>query len=189
VRLFIAVELPDPVRQHLRDVQSALRPDAPRASWTRPDNLHLTLKFLGEVRDQQFPSLADSLSRVSVDGNADLYAAAVECFPERGPVRIVAAALEGTLGPLKALHAAIEQRCAFLGFEREARSYRPHVTLARARPTLPPAVRERLTGATTATWPGPTFVVPEFVLMESRLKPSGAEYLVAARFPLQPPAG
>jgi 2'-5' RNA ligase len=87
---------------------------------------------------------------------------------------------------LVAVHAAIEQRCRFLGFERETRAYRPHVTLARARPTLAAAVRPQLPKATPTLWPGPAFMASEFVLVQSTLKPPGAEYTTIARFPFSP---
>jgi 2'-5' RNA ligase len=182
MRLFLAIELPDDARAHLVDVQRRLSSEIAKASWTKPENLHLTLKFLGEVDEKRADALVESLSKIAVDGAIALAAERVVCFPPRGPVRIVAAALGGTVAPLLALHQAIEQRCAFLGFEREGRAYAPHVTLGRARPTLPPATRDRAAATTDGAWPGPRFVVGEFVLMESRLKPTGAEYHVAERF-------
>jgi RNA 2',3'-cyclic 3'-phosphodiesterase len=182
MRMFLAIELPDSARAHLVDVQRRLGAEIAKASWTKPENLHLTLKFLGEVDAKRSDALVESLSRIGVDGAIELRAEHVVCFPPRGPVRIIAAALGGTVAPLQALHQAIEQRCAFLGFEREGRAYTPHVTLGRARPTLPPATRERAAAVTEGMWPGPRFAVGEFVLMESRLKPTGAEYHVAARF-------
>ena len=114
----------------------------------------------------------------------ELFADGVRCFPDRGPVRIVAAGLAGQVAALAGVHDAVEQRCRFLGFDRETRAYHPHVTLARARPTLPASFRERAVEVTRGAWPGPAFHIAEFVLVQSTLKPAGSEYVTIARFPL-----
>ena len=183
MRLFLAIELDDASRGHLVAVQAAAAPVMAEASQTRPQNLHLTLKFLGEVEPRRAEALTESLAKVRGPAGIELAAVGAECFPPRGPIRIIAAALGGQVEALGAIHGAIEQRCRFLGFDRETRAYRPHVTLARARPILPPATRERLTEATQPFWPGPTFVAKEFVLVQSTLKPQGSEYAAVGRFP------
>lgn len=184
MRLFIAIELPDEVRRHLLHLQDDLKLRISNASFTRDQNLHITLKFLGETGDQQMAQLADSLGKVTVGGAVEIFAERIDCFPDRGPVRIIAAEFGGAVGGLTALHRAIEQRCQHLGFQREARQYRPHVTLARARPILPPAVRPIVQQSLQGHLPGPGFVVREFSLMESHLRPQGAEYRTLARFAL-----
>lgn len=186
MRLFLAIELDDAARGHLVAVQGKIAPLLGKASLTPAENLHLTLKFLGEVEPRRADALAESLAKVRGPEGIELVAAGVECFPDRGPVRIITAALGGQVEALAAVHAAIEQRCRFLGFERETRAYRLHVTLARARPTLPPTTRECLSESTRALWPGPAFVAREFVLVQSVLKPQGSEYLMRARFPFLP---
>jgi 2'-5' RNA ligase len=184
MRLFVAIELPDATCEHLARVQETLRPDAGKASMTRRAQLHLTLKFLGEVDGKRAEALKESLAKVAGRGAIELFAESVQCFPPRGPVRIVAANLAGQVPALAGVHDAVEQRCRFLGFDRETRAYHPHVTLARARPTLPAPFRERAVEATRDLWPGPTFDVSEIVLVQSTLKPTGSEYVTIARFPL-----
>jgi RNA 2',3'-cyclic 3'-phosphodiesterase len=182
MRLFIAIELPEDAKEHLLAVRDAAKPHVGGAALTRAANLHLTLKFLGEVEPRRAESLVESLEKVKGPAGIELSAVEIECFPSRGSVRIVASALGGQVEALAAVHAAIEQRCRFLGFERETRAYRPHVTLARARPALPPATRERLSLATEDLFPGPAFVAEEFVLVRSTLRPQGSEYVTIARF-------
>ena len=184
MRLFIAIELPDAVREHLTRVQEALKPRLDRVSFTRPANLHVTLKFLGEVEPKRLDPLTESLGKVRAGGPVDLVADHGECFPPRGPVRIVAAGMGGSVDTLRAVHDAIEQRCKFIGFDREGRAYRPHVTLARARLPLKPSERDVIAVATEMLWPGPRFDVEHFSLVESRLRPGGSEYTTVARFPL-----
>ncbi|WP_428937331.1 RNA 2',3'-cyclic phosphodiesterase [Fontivita pretiosa] len=182
MRLFIAIELPPEVRQHLLRVGQSLKSQIGKASFTREQNLHITLKFLGEVEDRRVAKLTESLSLVRAGGTIEIFARKIECFPERGPVRIVAAGFGGDLEAIGGLHRAIEQRCQHLGFERETRAYRPHVTLARARPTLPPEARQHAEALTSALFPGPRLQVARFVLMESHLHPEGSRYVPLAHF-------
>ena len=191
MRCFIAIELPAEARAHLARVQERLRsciasgrPRDSQASFTRGENLHITLKFLGEADDGLTAKLAAALVQVRGVGEIVIRAGQVECFPERGPVRIVAAGFAGALPALASLHEAIEERCQGLGFAREMRAYRPHVTLARARPTLPSRVRPDLTTAASADFPGPEIDMRDFVLMRSHLGQGAPRYEVIARFGL-----
>jgi 2'-5' RNA ligase len=183
MRLFLAIELPADVRSHLVEVRRRLEGALPKVSYTRAENLHLTLKFLGEVEPKRVDAITESLGMIST-ARIELSASGIECFPNRGPVRIIAAALDGTIRPLRALVKAIEQRCKFLGFAKEQRAYRPHVTIARAQPVISAKFRATATEATAELWPGPTFSPAEFVLMESKLGSEGSIYTAAARFPI-----
>jgi 2'-5' RNA ligase len=181
MRLFLAIALPDAVRSHLLVARQRLETGLPKIAYTKPQNLHLTLKFLGEVEPKRVDAITESLSKISTQ-RMELQASGIDCFPARGPVRIVTAALSGTLPPLRALVDNIEQRMKFLGFEREQRAYKPHVTLGRARPVLSAKFRQLASDATVDLWPGPTFAPTEFVLMDSQLSPEGSKYSAVARF-------
>ena len=183
MRLFLAIELPEEVREHLIRVQQAIAHLVPRASLTRAENLHVTLKFLGEVDERRTLELCDSLAKVR-NAPIELAANQLECLPPRGLLRIIAAGMSGSDKALAGVHSAIEQRCRYLGFESETRKYRPHVTLARAKGSADGGDRRKLDEASAEFWPGPSWMMREFVLMQSRLKPQGAEYVVGARFPL-----
>jgi 2'-5' RNA ligase len=182
MRLFLAIELPAAVREHLVRVQQALAPAFGKASFTKAQSLHITLKFLGEVSDRDMQKLTESLRAVRSSAEIHLISERVDFFTDPRPVRIVAAIFGGDEKALAGLHAAVEQRCQYLGFDREKRRYTPHATLARARPILPPATRELVQRSADGLFPGPSFDMREFVLMQSRLQASGAEYIVAARF-------
>src|SRR5439155_18272860 len=128
-------------------------------------------------------AVTESLAMIK-PARIELCGTGVECFPNRGPIRIVTTALDGTLPPLRALVESIEQRCKFLGFEKEQRGYRPHVTLGRARPVLSAKFRQLATDATVDLWPGPSFLPSEFVLMESQLSAAGSKYTPIGQFPI-----
>jgi len=183
LRLFLSIELPDDVRAHLVAARRRLESGLPKISYTKADNLHLTLKFLGEAEPKKVDAVIESLGMIRTQP-IELHASGIDCFPGRGPIRIVTAALEGTLPPLRVLVEAIEQRCRFLGFEKEQRVYRPHVTIGRARPVLSAKFRQLAGDATVDLWPGPAFAAKEFVLMNSQLSNEGSTYTPVARFPI-----
>src|SRR5215203_2104844 len=110
MRLFLAIELSQAVRDHLVNVRRQLEQSLPKVAYTRAENLHLTLKFLGDVAPKKVHAITESLALIK-PARVELQPAGIECFPNRGPVRIIAAALEGTLPPLRALVESIEQRC------------------------------------------------------------------------------
>ena len=78
----------------------------------------------------------------------------------------------------------IEQRCKFLGFEREQRAYKPHVTIARARPVLSAKFRQTAEEVTRDVFPSPSFAPGAFVLMNSKLSPKGSVYTPVEQFPI-----
>ena len=188
MRLFLAIELPDDVRSHLVVARQRLEAGLPKISYTKPQNLHLTLKFLGETDAKKLAAINESLAMIKSRPMA-LHACGIDCFPAKGPIRIVTAAMEGTTGPLRALVESIEQRCRFLGYDREQRAYKPHVTLGRARPVLSVKFRQLASDATVDLWPGPPFAIREFVLMDSQLGADGSVYSVVTRFGLNGTAG
>src|SRR5688572_33489642 len=92
MRLFVAIELSNELRNRLEKTQDAVRTVAPYLSFTRPENLHLTLKFLGEVPDADVKGIADAVETVPPLGEFELTTdGGVVCFPERGRVRVVSA--------------------------------------------------------------------------------------------------
>ena len=181
MRLFLAIELPNDVRSHLLEARKRLETGLPKISYTKGDNLHVTLKFLGDIDPKRLDPIKESLALIKPQ-RIELRATGIECFPNRGPVRIVTAALDGTLPPLRALVESIEQRCKFLGFEKEQRAYKPHVTIGRARPVLSAKFRQLASDATLGLWPGPRFEPGEFVLMDSQLSPEGSKYTPVENF-------
>ena len=184
MRLFLAIELTEDVRSHLLVARRRLEEGLPKISYTKPENLHLTLKFLGDVESKRVAAITESLGKIATQ-RIELHSSGIDCFPARGPIKVVTAAMSGPgESPLRALVEGIEQRMKFLGFEREQRGYRPHVTLARARPVLSAKFRQLASDATVDLGQGPTFTAGEFVLMDSQISPQGSKYTPVARFPI-----
>jgi len=178
MRLFFAIILSDPVREHLRGLQALLKPIAP-ASYVKPENLHLTLKFLGEVPEARVKSLCEAAARIAPVGAFSLAADRIVCFPEKGRIRIVGAGMD-TPAQLRALVEGLDDVGAHFGFHREKRAYTAHVTLARCRSPLQSTLRDRLSHTAQEHLPGPTMHISQFVLMQSLLKREGAEYTPVA---------
>lgn len=185
MRLFFAIELSEQVRAHLSRVQDELRDKDRGISWTKSENLHVTLKFIGEVEEPNVAPLCDAVKQLPRPGPIVLRAMGLQFFPPRSGARIVAAEMEGDLEQLQQVYEQLEDACARCGYARERRRYRPHVTLARPRQFLRPPQQAQLIERSENLWTGPNLTITEFVLMESQLGGArGAQYVPVARFPL-----
>jgi 2'-5' RNA ligase len=181
MRAFIAIDLPDSVRAALRQQQAACRAICPDGRWTRPEGVHLTLKFLGEISDQQVAQVTNPLKELGPLATFSAEVKGFGFFPDSHRPRVFWA---GVVTPpnLVALAEQVEHAMEKLGFLREDRPFRPHLTLARFKVPRPqPALQshlERLGEISLGS-----FEVSEFFLFESKLSPQGAEYRKVTRIP------
>jgi 2'-5' RNA ligase len=174
LRLFVAVDVP----QHLKDaiendVVQPLRSAASGAKWTRPEGRHLTLKFLGNVPDEHRPAIESVVADVAAR-HTPFEAAFAEIggFPNLRRPRVLWIGVASD--ELERIAADLEEGFVPLGFEKEERPFRGHLTLAR----FPrPSVQE----LPSVDVPDDPFVVDELVLFESKLHPKGARYIALAR--------
>jgi RNA 2',3'-cyclic 3'-phosphodiesterase len=176
VRAFVAVLLPDDVRARLAAVGDELRGRVPGLAWVRAENLHLTLRFLGNVEPAALGRVREAVAaaastvppfRVSLEGLGG--------FPAGRSPRVVWAGVGAGGGDLEALHAALESALVARGIPGEGRGFHPHVTLARARD------RRGASGLAGALGPGSAFGearVAALHLMRSELDPRGARHTV-----------
>ena len=190
MRLFLAIELPDPARQHLSELGGPnFIADFVTVRWgddfgvssTRPENLHVTLKFLGDVEESAVAGLIEALKQIRMEAPMRLRVDGVELLPPRGPIRVVAVGLDGD-GRLARLHRAVGACCEDFGCPAERRDYRPHITLARAKRPIPKPLRQDLLDLLKPKLPGPEFEAPGFTLFESRLGGGPPQYIPLARF-------
>jgi 2'-5' RNA ligase len=180
MRLFIAIPAPDDVRQQLVSVMEKLKPLSRAPRWVRPEGLHLTLKFLGEVDELQVPQITSAMKDIRASKPLDLRFRGVGSFPQNDRPRVIWAGVEDT-GALAPLAEALATRFEPLGFRREEREFSPHVTLARinSRERLDNLVRA---AARFASYDFGAMQASEFELFQSTLKPSGAEYTAIEKF-------
>jgi 2'-5' RNA ligase len=179
-RLFVALRPPPAIRLAL----TAATDGVPGARWQDDAQLHVTLRFIGEVDRAQAEDVATALSAI-VAPTPEVRIDGAGSFDRRGVVdtlwaRVVPAA------PLTALHHKVDQALRRAGVAPDQRRYLPHVTLARlGRRAVDPAAIARWL-ADHAALATPAFTMPHLYLYESRLSHDGAHYDVVARWPLLP---
>jgi len=149
--------------------------------WVRPEALHLTLKFLGDVDEAREPSLREALGQVGNDARpVTLHIEGFGVFPDFRRPRVVWAGVAPDPG-LELLQHRVEQAFGPLGFPTEGKPFRPHLTLGRAARDARPSGFTGLEDALGAIAFSETVVVPDVDLMESTLQSSGAVYQVKHR--------
>jgi 2'-5' RNA ligase len=184
VRLFVALEVPEPPRRDVRRRVEGVRDRLPRARWVDLDNLHLTLLFLGETPEAGVPGLAAKLREAFARCPAlDLRLASGGTFPPGRPARVAWVGVDAPqeLMTLQAdvTRAAVEA----LEFAPEERAYHPHVTLARCPDAWRRDAIDKFKNALTGPV-GPPFVADHGVLFQSKLSPKGVRYLPVEVFPM-----
>lgn len=177
-RLFIAVDLPDSVKDLLTDVRANIA----AASWARRNSYHITLRFLGDdVPAAQIAPIVAALQPIRFEP-FEIHVQSVGRFPpdRKRAARVLWAGIAAP-GAMSDLYTQIEQALVTVGFAPEGRAFHPHVTLARLRASRPDrAVDDFLEQhETLASQP---LIVDRFVLYESRLSPQGADYISRAAF-------
>lgn len=187
MRLFVALPLPAVVREPLAATGAALARELPPARWVPAANLHLTLRFLGEVERPRLAELEQALAgRFAAHPPLTLRLRDGGCFPPRRPARVAWVGLEPS-PPLLELQRRIAAAAeAALNMAAERRPFHPHLTLARPRRPWPRPAVERWSRAFAGPQ-GPAFDVAEGQLMSSRLGPGGAEHEALGAYPLAAP--
>jgi 2'-5' RNA ligase len=180
-RLFIAIELPDDILRQIAHVQQQIGRQIPARAvrWVKPNSIHLTLKFLGDVEKDRIDSLKSALDEAAANHVPfSLEVAAPGCFPNTRNPRVLWLGLEGDLESLDALQRSIEEGMTGLGFEPENRGFSPHLTLARVQrnTSRDNASRVGLAAERGLAEPVGGWQVESLSLMRSQLKPSGSIY-------------
>jgi 2'-5' RNA ligase len=180
VRLFVALEIPCAVRDNLATLINDLRITAPKARWVRPENIHVTLKFIGEILPDKLEDIRGALSGVHSERPVELNFRGLGFFPNAKRPSVLWAGIDASPN-LPSLAGGIDRSLEKVGFPREQRAFVPHLTIARFQP---PRIHETLQSA-IAQSSGRDFGslrTKEFHLVESKLKPSGAEYTTLESF-------
>ena len=193
IRSFIAIELSDEARKKIAQLQSRLKSLAPpnTVRWTVPQNIHLTLHFLGDVAVDDLEKVARAVgAAASTCPVFSLNLSNLGCFPNTHRPRIVWVGVAGEADTLTALHQTLgEQLQRQIGFQPEARPYSPHLTIGRAKKGIPQRRLKQLGQMLEQEMPqvGQLVKLPvtEIQLIQSDLKPDGPVYTPLARGKLQ----
>src|SRR3954470_22242349 len=190
MRLFVAIDLIDPIRQKILRFVEGVSGFAPDVRWMKPEALHLTLKFIGEFPETKLQELKQALAALPSEP-FDISFTGTGFFPTAKSARVFWVGVNADTR-LQKLASMIDDATTKLGVEREARAYTPHLTLARAGSGRPAhgkddkpnnrfqKLRERL-----EKMPQPEFgtmTAREFFLYQSKLSPKGSEYTKLAQF-------
>ena len=185
MRLFVAIALDDQVKEAMLTASAAFEAERKaHVRWLKKDQLHLTLKFLGEVDERRLPEIEDVLHGAAERTAAfSLKFSRCGCFPERGPVRIVWIGGEQCPAELLSCQTILEEGFEKLGFKKEDREFSPHITIGRvkedqSRGTFCEAIKA-LSFKTVAQ------EVRYLSLYESFLQSSGARYELLENEPLR----
>ncbi|MGH9849358.1 MAG: RNA 2',3'-cyclic phosphodiesterase [Blastocatellia bacterium] len=180
MRTFIAIEIPAEIKTALSRLQTELRRAGAEVSWTKPENIHLTLKFLGEIEE----TLVSEIERACVDVAAEFQPFTLDLdstgvFPNARQPRVLWAGLAGETEKAVEIQRRLDERLAAIRFDREEKSFRPHLTIGRVKSNR--RTRELLALTRSYQLPRLAFDVKEIVVMKSELLPAGARYTSLAR--------
>jgi RNA 2',3'-cyclic 3'-phosphodiesterase len=183
VRLFLAINLTEDVRRRAYEAAAPLRAAAPAVGWVAERNLHLTLKFLGEVPgggDEIVRGVQEAAGR---HAGMTLSIGGFGAFPNMRRPRVVWLGVAAE-PRLELLHHDVEVACAALGFAVEGRPFRPHVTLGRVKGAMSPDEARALAVAARSARFRAGSAVESVDVMRSELSPGGSRYTVLAALPL-----
>jgi 2'-5' RNA ligase len=180
MRLFVALKIPSEAREKLVGLIDALRAVSPQTRWVRTESLHITLKFIGELPETRLAATRGALNGIRSNQPIRLDFRGIGFFPNENTPRVLWVGVEASPN-LEALCTDVDLAMETLGIVREQRAFSPHLTLARFEP---PRLPEKLRSAIREN-AAPDFGflrTDKFDLIESKLKPSGAEYTTLESF-------
>jgi 2'-5' RNA ligase len=187
LRLFVAVHLPEAWIAALAESQDALRRARLNLRYVRPESIHLTLKFLGEVESRRLNQVTAALNGPATTQRPfALQMDTLGTFGAARRPRVVWAGLRGDLTALAGLAAAVDRALAPAGFPPESRAFRPHLTLARVPERLPVEDAQRILPAVAGLELSAVAAleVDAYTLVRSELGPGGARYTSLQSWPL-----
>jgi RNA 2',3'-cyclic 3'-phosphodiesterase len=184
-RIFCAVELPDSVRAQLQEHCRQLREAVPdvTASWTRVENIHLTLKFFGNVAIERIPKISAAVERAIKKFPAfEISIGKTGVFPKPSRAQVLWIGVNDPSGKLSELQRQLETECAKEKFEKEDRAYRPHLTIARLR--KPEGARLLADAHLNMHFEPAEITLREVIVFRSELSSKGSKYTAISRHKL-----
>ena len=185
-RIFCAIDLAASVRASLMRHINRLREAVPhaQASWSREENTHLTLKFLGEVQTSRLSNLSNAAARAVADVSPfQITLEETGVFPKHGTPRVLWIGVKDESGKLAELHTRLEEACAREGFAREERPFHPHLTIARLR--KPQGARTLAAAHKEMRFEPVAVAVAELLVIRSEPSGAGSRYTVISRHRLE----
>jgi len=185
IRSFIAIELSPTIKAHIEEIQNKLKSSTSDVRWVRPEGMHLTLKFLGNIEEEKISALSDVVTQCTSDITSfSLTVHTLGAFPNEKNPKVIWVAASDDSGNLSTLQQTLEYRLSTMGFKVEKRAFSPHLTLGRLK--SPKGKKELCNNLSDhKQLECGTFEAREVCLFKSELKPRGAIYTKLKVFPLQ----
>jgi len=184
IRCFIAIHLPNEVRNRISDYIIKLKATSNDVRWVQTENIHLTLKFLGEIDSSRVDQVKQSLNPISNKFSPfKLNVSGSGCFPGKKRPRVFWLGMEqGAENPLFSIHQWIEDKLEQLNFDKEKRRFSPHLTIGRVRARQQADYSDLFSCMEQNPFVPIEMFVQEIYFMRSFLKPSGAAYQVIEKY-------
>ncbi|MFC1555996.1 RNA 2',3'-cyclic phosphodiesterase [candidate division KSB1 bacterium] len=175
IRTFIAVEIPETVKNEIADFQNALRKEHFSIRWVRPENLHLTLKFIGDIPESLVEDIKTGVfERGSLYSPFEVSLKGTGVFPTIKRPKVFWAGITQGRDELSTLAEKTENALVKFGIEKDRRPFKPHLTIGRIKD--PRETSGIVRHISVDFFTGIPFTVDRMIFMRSILKPSGAEY-------------
>ena len=176
IRTFIAIELPEKIIYTISKVQEEIKSYGLKLRWVRPKNIHLTLKFLGDIQEADTEKVARAISE-SVAGHhaISLAVKGIGVFPGIKKPRVLWLGISRQLDLLTALQQTLDDKLEAMGFPKEKRAFKGHLTLGRIKSKIDPKTLHEVLKKITP-FESEDFFADRIVLYKSDLKPGGAVY-------------
>ena len=190
IRAFVAIELSENLRRELGRIQDSLKSKgvADHVRWVKPEVIHLTLKFLGNVPASTITEIVHAVTQGSEGVKPfTISFSGLGCFPSSSRPNVIWVGAEDDTGTLAHLQTAVEDRLSVLGYPKEKRSYTPHLTMGRVARDVAASERRRLGDMIAEQNVGSLgeMQVRDVCLIKSELSPSGARYTRLAAVTLE----
>jgi len=183
IRCFCAVDISEDVKNVLKDIQSELKSTFDRVSWTKPHGLHITMKFLGDQEGSYIGEISNALSKACVNfSKVEVDFSGIGFFPGSSRPRIIWAGINSGLKELMKLNNSIEDELAKLKIPRDKKRFHPHVTLGRIRSWDKESINYKKIELNYKNISFGSIMVDKLCLIQSILKPKGAEYITLGTF-------
>ena len=185
IRAFIAIEIPDEIREKISDLQSSLKNLGGRISWTKPKNIHLTLKFLGDIDEMLIDEIASELNKIAASiSQFQIHVEEIGAFPNFKRARVIWVGTKSENEQLTELALQIDNSMEKLGFTKETRKFSGHLTLGRIKdPTGIQPIIDRL--QQNKDFQAGSFPMKELFLIKSQLHPAGSIYTILKKVDLK----
>lgn len=176
LRTFIAIDIPGNILSEIRELQEGIKDYGFKIRWVRPESIHLTLKFLGDIKAVKINEIAEAISKTVVRYTPiSLQAKGVGVFPGIKRPQVLWVGLAGQLEPLVSLQKTLDENLETIGFPVEKRPFKGHLTMGRMKAKIDVKKFGDVL-MTFRSFESEAFTADRIILYKSELKPSGAVY-------------